>query len=477
MRRLLIITLCGLAFSVSHAQESLKSWRSNIRQTINGKEYYIHTIKKGQTLYMLSKAYEIDVNEIIKANPEVREGIHPGQVIRIPVPGARTVTPPIEKETGKQIPADTAKKLPERLPCREGEPRLKKSYNIALMLPLFLDEAATMDVINGSGDEDTYFRPLQFVEFYEGFRMALDSLEKEGISATVYVYDVVRDTLALKKTLQQDEWKHMDLVIAMVFARSFRIVSDFAKEHEIPVVNPITERNQVIAGNPWVIKVRPGADSQAAELTDYLVDSFPDRNIIVARTASCRDAADRFMDTLEERGLHPQAGDGYTGTVKLLSHDHENVVVIFSDDKVVSLDFVTKLNEIRSDYPLTLIGMPRWDRIDDYFEADYLVNLKAHILCASFVDYSDSTVNRFVRSFQQTYFTDPDPLAFLGYDMAGYFIRGLFKYGDNLINCLTGYRANGLQTEFHFQSTPSNGYENQRWIIYRYGDYRKKKVD
>ena len=35
---------------------------------IDGKVYYLHNIKKGETLYSLGKAYNVTVDEIIKNN-------------------------------------------------------------------------------------------------------------------------------------------------------------------------------------------------------------------------------------------------------------------------------------------------------------------------------------------------------------------------------------------------------------------------
>jgi len=152
-------------------------------------------------------------------------------------------------------------------------------------------------------------------------------------------------------------------------------------------------------------------------------------------------------------------------------------VVVCSNDKVYSLDLITKLHEIRADYPMTLVGLPRWDKIEDYFEADHLVNLKAHFLAPRFVDYEDPGVRKFVRIFQERYATDPDPLAFLGFDIGCYFLSFLRNYGSGSEDCLPGFRLRSLQTDFRFNASPGNGYENRYWVIYKYEDYRLRKVN
>lgn len=54
-------------------------------QILGGKEYFIHIVKRGHTLYSLSKVYEIPIDEISFENPEVRNGLFISQILKIPV--------------------------------------------------------------------------------------------------------------------------------------------------------------------------------------------------------------------------------------------------------------------------------------------------------------------------------------------------------------------------------------------------------
>ena len=51
----------------------------------NGKKYVLHKVEKGQTLYAISKLYNITVNDIVVANPDAIDGIKAGQELRIPL--------------------------------------------------------------------------------------------------------------------------------------------------------------------------------------------------------------------------------------------------------------------------------------------------------------------------------------------------------------------------------------------------------
>ena len=66
-----------------YAQEPIE--RSSQTTKIGGKEYYLHHVKAGQTLYGLSKAYNVTIEEIEAFNPEVKDGLKTGHVLGIPV--------------------------------------------------------------------------------------------------------------------------------------------------------------------------------------------------------------------------------------------------------------------------------------------------------------------------------------------------------------------------------------------------------
>ncbi len=59
--------------------------RSQEKTIVNGRLYYIHTVQKGQTLYSISKAYNVTQEDIKTANPQVDVvNLVEGLAIRIP---------------------------------------------------------------------------------------------------------------------------------------------------------------------------------------------------------------------------------------------------------------------------------------------------------------------------------------------------------------------------------------------------------
>ena len=159
----------------------------------------------------------------------------------------------------------------------------------------------------------------------------------------------------------------------------------------------------------------------------------------------------------------------------MLATKKGNVVILISSNKSFVLDVITKLNEHRNEFGITLLGLPRWDRFDD-IEADYLVNLKTLVMAPYFVDYDDKGVKQFVSQFQNRYQTDPDALAFQGFDVTYYFLSALWKFGTSFERCLPELRLKSMQTDFRFTRAKENGFENSYWEMWQYDHYRLRRI-
>ena len=93
----------GLIFSTlsGAAAELLPVEKSPVIVFINGKKYYVHTVKSGDTLYSIAKAYEVGENDIRECNPSVGDGLRIDQTVKIPVPASALIKANAEKKRKK----------------------------------------------------------------------------------------------------------------------------------------------------------------------------------------------------------------------------------------------------------------------------------------------------------------------------------------------------------------------------------------
>jgi LysM repeat protein/ABC-type branched-subunit amino acid transport system substrate-binding protein len=82
---ILSIYLFYFTINIFSQATGIEVQRSNEKVFINGKVFYIHIVKKGETLFSIAKAYIVTVSDITTANPDAVVEIKIDQVLRIPV--------------------------------------------------------------------------------------------------------------------------------------------------------------------------------------------------------------------------------------------------------------------------------------------------------------------------------------------------------------------------------------------------------
>ena len=458
-----------------------------------GDEGFIaHKVRKRQTVNRLARKYNIDVEAIKIINPYISRHLIEGQSIKIPLPELQIA---VGVESGINDSLYNAARHDTLLSQKEICANLWQpgKYKIALMLPFFLSGLDGLEVPgnaeNGLEDAPEFIKSFTFIQFYEGFMMAVDSLKKLGLNVEVYVYSVDDDINKTKQLTRNPELKQMDLIVGPVYSSSFTIMANFARQHNIHIVNPFTGRSEIIVDNPYVFKLTPSLGQQFNTLVKYLNRSHSRSQIFIAKHNPYRDEIDfNLLRSALDKDLdsrHAPFTDLYHEIVysrdsvytflHKASVDHENVVITFSDDKVFILEFMRELNELRDTFPITVIGIPEWKKID-FLELEYLDNLKTQILSDTYVDYNSPWVRQFIRSYRRIYQTEPQDYAFRGYDIAWYFLSALMKYGTKFEDCINYYDKDLLQLTLDFEKTPTGGFENQFWYMLRIRDYKFNNI-
>ncbi|MBR5856696.1 MAG: LysM peptidoglycan-binding domain-containing protein [Bacteroidales bacterium] len=84
----ILYPLILILFTVSSAFAQIPIEVSKEMVKIEGKNYYVHHVKKKETLYSLSKAYGVTTDMIVKNNSAIATGLKEGTIIYIPIIGS-----------------------------------------------------------------------------------------------------------------------------------------------------------------------------------------------------------------------------------------------------------------------------------------------------------------------------------------------------------------------------------------------------
>jgi LysM repeat protein/ABC-type branched-subunit amino acid transport system substrate-binding protein len=439
----------------------------DVTESVGKGAYKLHVVQQGETLFGIARKYNVTVDELKLANPGLNETIQIGQQIRVPVKGEEVRTPDKPKDS---------------ITFKCGETGMMASYYVGLMLPLYLERAAYIDT---SDDEKSIqqYSSFSFIGFYEGFMMALDSARQMGLSINLVVDDVTEDSSKVLSVLEKAEYKDLNLLIGPFFSKAFEFVTPWAKENKVKAVNPFTTQSRFVEDNPYIFKNVAEADTQAVQTINYIRKTWPGCNIFLVQSEKDSDldevhAYERALkgpdSSFRDYFLVDYIKEGLTGISKNMTPDKVNVVISFVHGEAGISNFIRNMSDYSFKYPIVVFGMKEWENYSS-LEVDYLLNINLHIVTYSFVDYSRQSVKDFILEYRELYSNEPDEYSFAGYDIGMYFLNALRLYGKDFEKCLQNYHPDYLCTPLDFFNEPGRGYENSKFCIYRYYDY--KEVD
>ena len=170
---------------------------------------------------------------------------------------------------------------------------------------------------------------------------------------------------------------------------------------------------------------------------------------------------------------------GLSDLEKLLSKEKENILVTLINGEAFITNYVRFLDNMSEQYQITVYGFPSWNNFEN-IEIDDLQKLKLHLFSSSFINYDREEVKRFVIKFRTDFKTEPEKLAFQGFDISYFFLNALMKHGVSFEKCLNEMKKapfnKGLQTTFDFVKDKNKGFENSHIDIYKYENYHLVKV-
>ena len=135
-----------------------------------------HQVKRKETIFGIARAYDITIQELIAANPEMNTPgyeLKKGDYINIPWPSRE---PQSDEQAAPAKPSTAQIEVPAR--PKESVDVRQREIRVGVMLPLH--------TINGDGK--------RMIEYYRGVLMACDSLRANGISTDIRAWNVAEDS-------------------------------------------------------------------------------------------------------------------------------------------------------------------------------------------------------------------------------------------------------------------------------------------
>ena len=517
-------------------QPSVKE-SANEQLNMEGNVLY-HTIKQGETLYRLSKNYNISIENILKLNPGVSpENFKIGTVIKIVANAPKTekrettvtvmksyiaetgdnlkkiakrtgvdiddledANPNVGKvKTGMTIQIPVAKTDSVDVVVSEGNEyelqhndseRIKeiydsihylnssKSINVALMLPFMLNNSV-----------ETKQSKL-YTEFYKGFLLALKDVNERynDNEINVYTYDTEGTTDKLMSILSIDEVKEMDLIFAPDVLEQLDSISSFSKSNGIYVVNTFSVKDENYDNNPYMFQINIPQDNMYADVCDWISKDFKDYEVVFIHKKgnAKKDIADNLRGYLEqERRIVKDVEYSSVLTceelLEVVNVNEKTLFIPTSGTKASLSQMIPALKKLKDENPMmesAVVGYPEWAVYMEDWKQDFHT-INAHFYSRVFVDEKANDFEKFNSEYQKWYGEDliesTPCFGYLGYDTGKYFLSEICKNGKDFNQNSSEYV--GLQSSFEFDRINSwSGFVNQALYLVHFTSNDKIEI-
>lgn len=477
----------------------------------------IHNVVRGETLYSLAKRYGVTIDEITNANQELVNGLKEGQRIKIPskilvADSAESATAiaigdaeeahekrgddrtkrhkpkrrkdaekdeltedakggeaPVEEAEAKQadsvavglrVDSTSVAKEPEKK--RVSFTRLDKTERakIALMLPLGSEAAPAVN----------------FIDFYRGFAIGLDSLRRAGISADISLYNTAHRVSRVDSLISSHALDSVDMVIGPVYEEELARVSEALKDSNVPIVSPLARLKTI--SDSLMFQMAPAQTNKLDKVRGLFDGS---KRVVILYT----DRVDKKFDA-EVRGMLRDTSYVKEHQYTLYHPNHRkakslpNILAAYLHDGRETVFVITANNEVEVDRLLAMIASAhmavpkcssfvvyannRWER---FVNIDRTVYFTANVtqLTSYHTSYTSKKMAKFDKRYVAKYGALPTLYAYRGFDAAVVFISSLYKGIDDFTG---GKITTPLLSPYSFERDERGVYVNTYWIKENY---------
>ncbi|MFN4234059.1 MAG: LysM peptidoglycan-binding domain-containing protein [Bacteroidia bacterium] len=448
--------------------------------TKESKNTVTHKVQKGETLYSISKQYDVSQEDILKANNDMPNGLRVDDEIVIPVATSNLKPQKAQQDT---IYNYVKQKLNHET-AQDDEVKLNDNeFVVALMLPFFTYENKVFEQnLKPNQKNEVIAKSLVALQFYNGFLMAVDSMIQKDFKVKVYVYDTANDSSTIEKIFKKEESYQFDLIVGPLYANGFNVAAKFAKERKIPIVSPFVQTTSILRNNVYTNKVTPSQSVLMQETAGFIAANYASENVIVLTHNNLKDKSllNTFVTTYRNKTNNPlkelnYSVNGIAGISNLLHPSKKNIIVIPSNEQSVVTDIISKIYFLNKEN-IILVGTEAWQAFEN-IDMEYINKLQLHWATYSYIDFESDKVKDWISKFRSKFATEPDNYAFQANDLAWYYFTALNKNGMTYPANIQNVQWKGMAGGFEFEKTEDGGFENKSVSILKIQDYIPVKAN
>lgn len=336
-----------------------------------------------------------------------------------------------------------------------------------------LDLVVILPFTDASSSSSSNLDPGSFTyELFQGIRLGIRQLEKEGMKVNLMSFDSKRDLAHLRNILDDPAIAQADLIIGPIYPDEADLVSAFAENAKIAFVHPLSNLGDRFVEREYSFLFRPSVES----LVDGIISNLKSRNwgkkVAIGYSGSTRDVqmSNLLTDKLAQEGfylvgkseLNPANAAKFLTQLRVLpSRDSADVranqVILLTDDPAIAQPTLSYIESVTAEVPILV--MDSWLGFN-FANYEMLEFPNFFFISNNTPRFESQEMEDFRKDFYSRYLIFPSINAILGAELV-YWVGENFKDTDTSLSerfDQNDFLPGKLTWGFDFKDSNSNQY-------------------
>lgn len=414
----------------------------------NGK-YLTYEVKPKETLFGLAKMFRLSQDELIALNPEIKEGVREGMLLKVP----SDVT--FNLGTVREV-KDLSKSIVR-----------KEKKEIVLLIPFNVSNIESDTTLSTQArlKRDGFLNMT--LDYYSGVLMAIDSAKRLGLNFNVKIFDSqeTKSSSNVVSILQNNNIHQADVVIGPFYPQYVEMAAELLNPNNIPIISPLRETAKSYSN---LYQSLPSAEFVKNVMFDYIRSKKGNMIAMIDRKKGSskqfieENHKDIFIVPLGEKG--GVIGDSITPK---LSKDKVNYFILETATTGMVINAITHyVNAKAAGFQTELVVLD----INPTFETDEVFRriIKHNIIFPSLTKYKDTPESLvFAANYKKINNVYPNQYAVRGFDLVFDTMLRLSQEED-FETTIQSTATEGIENKFDYEKKLASGYSNKGVYIMRY---------
>lgn len=413
-------------------------------------EFLNYEVKPKETLYSLSKMFNLSQEELISYNPALKNGVEIGMLLKIP---SKT-----ENLNGDKKEYTSLSKIIEN----------GKRKKLVMLLPFNIPtvEGDTLNTTATRLKKDKFLNMT--LDFYSGALVAIDSAKVLGLPIDIQIYDSRENRYGSNviAIVQNNKLQDVNAIIGPFYQSNAEVVAQLLSDNNVPVISPLSKD----VGNPYrnLYQTIPSNEALKNAMFDYM--KIKNGNIIAVVDRKKESVIQYIKENQKEVQFVEFKDNGGLSTESLKSmlvKDKKNYVVMETANTGMIKSTIATLINSMGNYQVQLVILDSNETLDTD-EIDFLNLVKLGMMYPSVTRENKSAEALiFEKKYRKINNIYPSVFATRGFDVTFDTMMRLVqdKKFEETVNSVA---TKQVDNQFEYYKKEDGGYTNKGVFILYY---------